>query len=967
MSKNLRSSIKGALSSSIKGGLLAPKEHGGFRGSTLDLDFAGAKSLKNQIGRKDILSFTRASSATYVDGDGLIKTAAVDEARFDHDPVTGESLGLLIEEARTNDISSNFSTGSSKQTVTLSEVTSIINPDGTAGAVKVTATTSNGQHAITTSASAESTNHCVSVFVKKGNHRYVGMTLGGSSNNIHCVFDFDTKTIIDDGGRGTHTFVSAGFEEYANGWFRLHVVGFTNGSSVRIFLAENGQQNGMQNWTASGSEFMYVWGPQKEEGSFPTSYIPTSGSTVTRAADVAEITGADFAKTNLLLYSERFDETWTTTGTIVPNATTAPDGTLTADKFFTDSSASSARLSQNATVANGIYTLSFYAKAGDSTSGKCVVKERQPNGNDANATYNLNNGTITVNSDGSGALTNHGIESVGDGWYRIFMTFNKASGAELESRLMDFGSFSNKDGLFFWGAQLEEGDVLTDYTPSVESFDSRASTATYVDDATGLIKTTPVNKLRHSEDPSQNVWFKSNVSGITTGQLAPDNTNTAAKFEFTDVNNWFISQDTVSVVGQAYIGHVYIKGSANATLGLRRPGMSGTTIGGSGTASINVTTEWQKFEAITTSAENTAGKLLVDGRTGNGASVPAGFELFIWHPQVEDGTTANPYVKTGSTISGAARYENGELILEEARTNRLPYSERFDNWTIGASTTVTPNQVVAPDGTLTADRVLMPLGGGSQVNVPNVVQTGIIYTASVWAKAVTTGSDDKFRIRIGGLNSSEFTTTGEWQRFTFTGTTNTAGSLMIKNADQNNTTSDIYFWGAQLEEGSFLTSYIPTDGSAATRAADVSTSALGVDSFYNQSEGTMFVHAGTSFNTNDFDLTEYSNGTTNNRHTVRYEPSNTRVAFTGTGGATSQQYVSLSSPANIKAAATQSLGFAVNGVLTGSAGTSNSGTKTQLTIGFRGVNGADYINGHIKRLSYFPTRLPDATLQSITS
>ena len=85
------------------------------------------------------------------------------------------------------------------------------------------------------------------------------------------------------------------------------------------------------------------------------------------------------------------------------------------------------------------------------------------------------------------------------------------------------------------------------------------------------------------------------------------------------------------------------------------------------------------------------------------------------------------------------------------------------------------------------------------------------------------------------------------------------------------------------------------------------------------------------------------------------------------GGVVSQQYVVTTTPANIKAAATQSRGFAVNGVLTGDAGTSNSGTKGQLAIGYRGSDGGHFINGHIKRLSYFPTRLPDATLQSITS
>ena len=72
---------------------------------SLDLNFAGNKSLVDTTTEKNYVTFSRAQSgneATYIGSDGLIKYAAADEARFDHDPVTGESLGLLIEESRTN-------------------------------------------------------------------------------------------------------------------------------------------------------------------------------------------------------------------------------------------------------------------------------------------------------------------------------------------------------------------------------------------------------------------------------------------------------------------------------------------------------------------------------------------------------------------------------------------------------------------------------------------------------------------------------------------------------------------------------------------------------------------------------------------------------------------------------------------------------------------------------------------------
>ena len=69
---------------------------------SFDLQLADNKSLVDSVTGANLVSFTRASTGTYVGSDGLIKTAATNEARFDHNPTTGESLGLLVEEARTN-------------------------------------------------------------------------------------------------------------------------------------------------------------------------------------------------------------------------------------------------------------------------------------------------------------------------------------------------------------------------------------------------------------------------------------------------------------------------------------------------------------------------------------------------------------------------------------------------------------------------------------------------------------------------------------------------------------------------------------------------------------------------------------------------------------------------------------------------------------------------------------------------
>ena len=79
---------------------------------TLNLDFAKTKALDPRI------TFTRASTGTFVGVDGLIQTAATDVSRFDHNPTTGESLGLLVEEARTNLLLNSATLSTQSATVT---------------------------------------------------------------------------------------------------------------------------------------------------------------------------------------------------------------------------------------------------------------------------------------------------------------------------------------------------------------------------------------------------------------------------------------------------------------------------------------------------------------------------------------------------------------------------------------------------------------------------------------------------------------------------------------------------------------------------------------------------------------------------------------------------------------------------------------------------------------------------------
>jgi hypothetical protein len=174
----------------------------------LDLNFAQNKSLIDDYSGTTLVTFTRASTGTFLGSNGLIQTATTNEPRFDHNPTTGESLGLLVEEARTNLLLNSATL--STQSVTVAAAANTLSFYGT-GTVTLTGVSTAGP--------------------------LVGT---GANNRVSLTF---TPTV------------------------------------------------GVLVLTVSGS----VTNAQLEAGAFPTSYIPTTTATVTRAADVASITGSNFS------------------------------------------------------------------------------------------------------------------------------------------------------------------------------------------------------------------------------------------------------------------------------------------------------------------------------------------------------------------------------------------------------------------------------------------------------------------------------------------------------------------------------------------------------------------------------------------------------------------------------------------------------------------------------------------------
>jgi hypothetical protein len=204
-------------------------------------------------------------------------------------------------------------------------------------------------------------------------------------------------------------------------------------------------------------------------------------------------------------------------------------------------------------------------------------------------------------------------------------------------------------------------------------------------------------------------------------------------------------------------------------------------------------------------------------------------------------------------------YTNGScpsLLVEPQRTNLFTYSDQFDNiaWS-KFQATVTANNTTSPEGISTADK-LESSTNGTAVLFRTASTGATASTISVYAKAGTNNILDigftnvtdftvKANLTTGTITSATSGITGTitnvgngWYRVTATRTMTASGTAFINSAT-NISGRFIYIWGAQLEAGSYPTSYIPTIASTVTRNADV-ISKTGISSLIGQTEGTLF-------------------------------------------------------------------------------------------------------------------------------
>jgi hypothetical protein len=394
----------------------------------------------------------------------------------------------------------------------------------------------------------------------------------------------------------------------------------------------------------------------------------------------------------------------------------------------------------------------------------------------------------------------------------------------------------------------------------------RETTATRVNSA-GLVELVPYNRFQYSEDFTNAIWSKVNTT-ITSGQTDPFGTSNASRYLNT-VNGGFILQSGGLVVNEVQTISAWVKsntGSSQTFIFMANSGVEKSP-------TLTATNQWQRVTWTFTSSANNNVILFYNPS--------ASLDLLIYGAQAVEGSTALDYQKTETRLNiPRLDYSNGtcpSLLVEPQRTNLALYSSSFDNaaWIkFNSSISTNVSATLDPSGLNGAEKLIED--SSSAFHDIDQVQTysAGANTISVYAKAAgrnhiflqhfdgatfyTSGTFNLSNGSVSGNGTIEDAGNG-WYRCSYTATTGSGGGKSYINLSngtsgnyQGNGTDGVLFWGAQLEVGSYPTSYIPTTSASVTRNADV-ISKTGISSLIGQTEGTLFLDLFASGENSDSD------------------------------------------------------------------------------------------------------------------
>jgi hypothetical protein len=595
---------------------------------------------------------------------------------------------------------------------------------------------------------------------------------------------------------------------------------------------------------------------------------------------------------------------------------------------------------------------------------------------------------------------------------------------------------------------------------------TRASTGRYYDGVT--VAKAEENLFLYSQQFDDSYWSKTDAVVTANSTAAPDGTTTADTItEGTSGNQSVARNVAVSAANAVVVFSIFVKKSANndwvrmvigdqANVGTNfirgwfdvNAGVVGSvTTGGTGASSaisiVSVGNGWYRC-ILTGGLTNTSAYSMSIRSASADASttVVSDATYFLWGAQLEQRSAVTAYTATTTqpitnyipvllaAPAGVARFDHVPttgvsqgLLIEEQRTNFCLDSQNLAAGDRGSSTgwyaitraSITSNAVVAPDGTLTGNKIVANTDNnthfavsrttaGSTTNTNPItfsgyLKAGELTTGSFLIIEGTTYSRNSvvyFDLSAGtattpstanGAASASATITpvgNGWYRCTLTVTLGGTDTRVEARVYPTNSTTTqtfvgnnfdgIYAWGFQIEAGAFPTSYIPTTTTALTRNADVaSMTETNFSSWFNASEGTVYAEGLSNSSSISATILAISDGSNNNRYQLGTGASNTVwnpfVVTSGTTVALLTQSVSFPPQTNAKII----MAYKTNDFSATTAGTSvTTDTSGNLPVVDRlllGSSGSGTIswNSHIRRIAFYPQRLANAQLQALTA
>jgi hypothetical protein len=577
--------------------LLAPTVAGNFAAPAGDYTTLSTLSSMPSGG-----SISRSgTTATYFGSDGLLKTTAANEARFDCAIGTGTAIGLLIEGARTNVVLYNRDLTNAawviSNTTDLTAAKDQVGIDGAANsASSLLCNVANGT--ILQSITLASSQRFQTAYVKRlvgtgavnmttdGGATWTAITLAASWTRVSIPAQTVTNPSVGFQLATLNDKIAIDFVQNEAGAFATSPIATTNASVTRsadAFTLANytnrlveafwiDQQTGVANSfpetvvssgsvTISPPTFGWVTSLRAYTNAYAgdialPSWIDGSGTTGNRM--VTDSTGTlTWAPANLLLRSQEFDNTtgWPTQTSIVVTADqiAAPDGTSTADMIADNTTNSLHRIGSTSTtyISGIIYSLSVYAKAGTNSFVQLTFSTAT-HSSGVYANFDLSNGTITQSA-GTGLSAK--IQSVGSGWYRcsIVAPADASATTSLLFHMINSGTAVRAPSyagtgttIYLWGAQLEPVTYQTQpraYIPTTSAavYQPRFDYDPSVTPATPkgmLIEESRVNLFTYSEQFNDASYTKNAVSVSADAIISPSGVVTAD----------FVIPDTTSAV-----------------------------------------------------------------------------------------------------------------------------------------------------------------------------------------------------------------------------------------------------------------------------------------------------------------------------------------------------------------------------------------------------------------------------------